>query len=207
MQTCRPRLTAVFAILALWSAILILWSGEAVAHRSNAPARNDGVAIPTLTHGQMMVVAPHFGAIRALADRVIFDDLTFRKLNNYINLQYAACLWGLIPGSLTDEDSPFNECSHGYLSAAQALLRHMKSLKTVGVEADLLYDQISLEMLMSQTAAVLCRYSDEPFNSADVESPHWSDIPNHRPSLIAFAGLFSIPLFAVYFAMSRQRRG
>jgi hypothetical protein len=39
------------------------------------------------------------------------------RIENYVNLQSFACLWGLVPGSLKDEGSPFNECAHAYLAA------------------------------------------------------------------------------------------
>lgn len=197
------------AVIVLWLAAMIFGSSAALAHRSAAAARNDGVSIPTLTHGQMVVVAAHFNEIRALSDKVVFDDITFRKINNYVSLQYAACLWGLMPGSVSDEASPFNECSHGYLSAAQLLLQHMKALKGVGPAAEALYEKISIEMVLNNASALLCRYSDEPFNSADVEAPHWSDIASHPPSLIALSTTFGLctlgPILAVY--LWNRRRG
>ena len=52
--------------------------------------------------------------------------MTMWRLEDYLSLQSFACLWGLVPGSVTDEASPFNECSHAYLAAARALLLHLR---------------------------------------------------------------------------------
>ena len=65
----------------------------------------------------MQVIADNLSAIRDLADRQEPTDLTMRRLQDFVNLQSFACLWGLVPGSLTDERSPFNECAHSYLAA------------------------------------------------------------------------------------------
>ena len=48
-------------------------------------------------------------------------DMTAWRLEDYLSLQSFACLWGMVPGSITDEDSPFNECAHAYLAAGYAL--------------------------------------------------------------------------------------
>ena len=35
----------------------------------------------------------------------------------------------MIPGSLSDENSPFNECTHAYLAATRALVSHLQEMK------------------------------------------------------------------------------
>ena len=60
----------------------------------------------------MAVIRDNLPAIRALASARAGFDLTTWRLEDYLNLQSFACLWGIAPGSITDEDSPFNECAH-----------------------------------------------------------------------------------------------
>lgn len=190
--------------------VACLSSNAALAHRSGPVGLAAGLSIPTLGHGQMAVVANHYAEILDLADRQVFTDERFRRFRNYISLQYAACLWGMVPASLTDEESPFNECSHGYLSGAQALLLHMKTMPGMRDQANALAERISLEMLAQNAAMVVCRYSDEPFNTADVVSPHWSEVPFHAPSLLALlaaAGIIGGALAAALAYLSGPRPG
>ena len=53
---------------------------------------------------------------------------------------------------------------------------------------------MELEMLDHGAALVVCRYSDEAFNTGDVIVPDWRAIPNHLPSLLTFALLALAPL-------------
>ncbi len=141
----------------------------------------------------MQVIAANLRAIQDLAARQEPTDLTMRRLQDFVNLQKFACLWGMVPGSLTDEASPFNECAHSYLAGARALLMHLRQMPggdRPGVEA--LVSRIELEMLSSGASLVLCRYSDEPFNTDEVIAPHWSRIPRHLPSLATFAAVLSL---------------
>lgn len=141
----------------------------------------------------MQVIAANLSAIQDLAKRQDPTDLTMRRLQDFVNLQKFACLWGMVPGSLTDEASPFNECAHSYLAGAQALLLHLRQMPggdRPGVKA--LVNKIELEMLSDNASLVLCRYSDEPFNTDEVISPHWSSIPRHLPSLATFAAVLSL---------------
>lgn len=141
----------------------------------------------------MQVIAANLSAIQDLAERQDPTDLTMRRLQDFVNLQKFACLWGMVPGSLTDEASPFNECAHSYLAGAQALLLHLRQMPggdRPGVKA--LVNKIELEMLSDNASLVLCRYSDEPFNTDEVISPHWSSIPRHLPSLATFAAVLSL---------------
>jgi len=99
-------------------------------------------------------------------------------------------MWGIIPGSLKDDNSPFNECTHAYLAATRALLLHLQEV-TGGDRAEVrtLAATIEREMLDNRASLAICRYSDEPFNTAKVIGPHWSSIPYHLPSLVTFAAL------------------
>jgi hypothetical protein len=133
----------------------------------------------------MSVIADNFSAIRELADRQTPSDLILRRLQDYLSLQYFACAWGLMPGSIKDEASPFNECAHAYLAAAQALLLHLRQMPGGDGAVGSLVARIEVEMLQNNTALALCRYSDEPFNTNEVIGPRWREIPFHPPSIVA----------------------
>src|SRR6185369_6380336 len=105
-----------------------LLGAPAWAHRTSIGSTS-GISIPSLTHGQMAVIAQYRREILALADgQIARSDDTFFRLRNYVDLQYLYCAWGLVPGSVTDEASPFNECSHAYLSGVRALLLYMRTM-------------------------------------------------------------------------------
>jgi hypothetical protein len=178
----------------LWIAPVVLFEAlpiPARAHREatgrQAPA--DSISIPNLSHGQMAVIANNRTAILDLAARQIPTDPTMRRLEGFISLQFFDCMWGLIPGSVEDESSPFNECSHAYLAATRALLMHLQTMPGDRAPVRALIATIEREMLDNNSSLILCRYSDEPFNTAERIMPHWLDIPFHVPSLVTFAGL------------------
>ena len=113
------------ALAALIAALFILAaSSPSGAHRisTRSGPPPEGISIPSLTHGKMAVIRDNLPAIRALASARLGFDLTTWRLEDYLNLQSFACLWGIVPGAITDEDSPFNECAHAYLAAGRALL-------------------------------------------------------------------------------------
>ena len=181
-----------------WIAALVLYLAAAPipasAHReaSGEPTPADTIVIPNLSHGQMKVIADNRAAILALAAQQMPTDPILRRLEGFINLQYFDCLWGLIPGSVDDENSPFNECSHAYLAATRALLLHLQAMPGDRARVRELVAKIELEMLANDASLILCRYSDEPFNTAERIEPRWSDIPFHLPSLAAFAGMTAL---------------
>ena len=185
------------------AASLPAWAHHAPTGR---PTDAIGISIPSLSHGQMQVIADNLPAIQDLAARQDPTDLTMRRLQDFVNLQRFACLWGMVPGTLTDEASPFNECAHSYLAGARALLLHLQQMPggdRAGVEA--LVSKIELEMLSANASLVLCRYSDEPFNTNVVIAPHWGEIPLHPPSLMTFAAL-AVLLCAAALPMRGVRR-
>ena len=148
-----------------------------------------GIAIASLSHGQMAVLSDYRSEILALADRQSRTDETFHRLKNFGAIQYTYCLWGLVPGSLGDETSPFNECSHAYLSAARELLAHMRRTSADKQPVEDLISRIDADMVRKQASFVQCQYSAESFNTAGLIYPAWTDVPSHLPSLGAFAGL------------------
>jgi hypothetical protein len=188
------RHCATLISLCLWISGIVFFGASSIpawAHREatgrSAPA--DSISIPNLSHGQMAVIADNRAAILDLAARQIPTDPTMRRLEAFINLQFFDCMWGMVPGSVEDESSPFNECSHAYLAATRALLMHLQTMPGDRAPVRALIAKIERQMLDNNASLVMCRYSDEPFNTAERIGPHWREIPFHLPSLTTFAGL------------------
>jgi hypothetical protein len=76
----------------------------------------------------MPVIADYSDEIIALAARQYNPGQEFQRVVNYAHIQQTYCVWGLVPGSVTDESSPFNECSHAYLAATKDVLRRMTAM-------------------------------------------------------------------------------
>ncbi|MDG4876919.1 hypothetical protein P9273_17640 [Mesorhizobium sp. WSM4935] len=163
--------------------LLVILATSAQAHNGSSAPPPPGIQIPSLTHGQMAVIARYRGDILDLAQRQTATDPTFRRLYNHGNLQFTYCLWGLMPGSLSDEESPFNECSHAYLATAKALLTHMATMPSAEREAKALISDIDAEMVRSGASWILCQYSGEAFSTGAVVEPRWRDMFFHLPSL------------------------
>ena len=202
-------MTRLVALLVVAVALLV---SPAEAHRLAASNRPPpaGIPISSLTHGQMAVIARNLSAIWALADAQIESDLTLRRLQDYVSLQSFACLWGLVPGSLTDEASPFNECAHAYLAGARALLLHLRDMPRADHAAvSALVGKIEDEMLVNDASLVLCRFSDEAFNTDEIVWPLWRDLLVHPPSLATFTALVLVAgaLGGLGVRRSRSSRG
>jgi hypothetical protein len=183
-------------LAALAAALALLPASPGEAHRIAATGGPppDGIAIPSLTHGQMAVIADNLSSIRTLARDRIGSDMTTWRLEDYLNLQSFACLWGLVPGSITDESSPFNECSHAYLAAARALLLQLRQASGADHEAvEALIGKIEVQMLVNGASLTLCRFSDEPFNTNEIVFPRWSEAPTHPPT-VAFAAFVFVAI-------------
>jgi hypothetical protein len=164
-----------------------------------------GVSIPSLTHGQMAVIRDNLPAIRALASARLGFDLTTWRLEDYLNLESFACLWGIVPGSVTDEESPFNECAHAYLAAGRALLVQLAYEPGADHKPiDALIGKIEVEMLADGASLNLCRYSDEPFNTNEIIWPHWAMAPFHPPTAMMAAAAFAAIGGAVWGAWPRR---
>lgn len=175
-------------LFALWIMIT-----PACAHHRNAndgPIR--GVAIPAISHGEMPVVARYRSEILALAARQPVTDPTLRRLAGFISLQTFACFWGLVPGSLSDETSPFNECTHAYLAGTRALLAHMTSMPGEQSAAKALDARMRAEIANDPTSNVVCSNSSQTFDSADVIGPDWQLAPAHVPTVLTFLLLFMV---------------
>jgi len=204
-----PRFRALAAFAFLFSL-----TAAAEAHSSRSTPPPPGIQIPSLTHGQMAVIAGYRGAIIDLAQQQTATDPTFRRLYNHGNLQYTYCLWGLMPGSLGDEQSPFNECSHAYLATAKALLAYMATMPGAERQAKALISDIDADMVRSGASWILCQFSGETFSTGEVIEPRWRDVFVHLPSLAVFiatiAALAAVALLlfgkSAYRASSSSRR-
>lgn len=190
----RAALTVLVLATLLPGAVPVAWIGlgaaPARAHSRVGPAAvSAGLAIANLTHGEMAVMARYAPAVRALAGGRARTDPTFRRLANFAALQRAYCLWGLMPGSLADEDSPFNACLHAYLAAVRALLVHMQDMPDQAGRARALADEIALAMAAGDAASDLCRNSADAFTTAQVIVPEWRGILGHPPTVLVFTGL------------------
>ena len=195
------------ALVALIAALCMLAASPSHAHRisTRSGPPPEGVSIPSLTHGQMAVIRDNLPAIRALASARLGFDLTTWRLEDYLNLQSFACLWGIVPGSITDENSPFNECAHAYLAAGRALLLQLAHEPGADHKSiDALISKIEVEMLADGASMNLCRYSDEPFNTNEIIWPHWGMVPFHPPTAMMAAAAFAALGAAVWGVWPRR---
>jgi hypothetical protein len=152
----------------------------------------DGIAIPGLTHGQMVAVARNKPAILALAADQPAGDPVGRRLAEHVGFQSFACLWSLVPGSLRDEANPFNECTHATLAATMALYRHLLPRLGGSTAAKRLAARIEADMLESGAAVALCRFSDEAFSTAEIVTPSWGDVLSSPSTMATLAGLLAL---------------
>lgn len=160
----------------------------ALAHGQLPPGGSKaGLPIPSVSHGQMKVLSDYRGAIMELAAAQEPVDDELLRLRSFVSLQHFYCLWGLVPGSLRDESSPFNECTHAYLAGARALLLHLQVMSGDRSAVRALSRRIDLEMLDNKASLMTCRFSDEPFNTADVVIPTWRDVAVYGPALLCVA--------------------
>ncbi len=174
------------ALLRILVAVLsVLFAAEALAHGNYQPGNTSGTPMPSLSHGEMAIVSRYRSRILDLAGQVRQTDPTFRILLNFGAIQYSYCLWGVAPGAISDELSPFNECAHAYLSAAKALLFHMRDMPGMSDKAGALISEIDADVVRSGAAFIGCQYSGESFNTAEFVRPHWENLTRHWPSLTA----------------------
>lgn len=178
--------------LALLACLFMLQTGSGWAHRSSAGTDTSGISIPSLSHGEMAIIAEYRKPIIDLAARMTRTDEKFRRLVNYTNIQYSYCLWGVVPGSMTDEQSPFNACSHAYLAATKAVLVYMRDMPEHREAVSTLVSDLDAELVRNGGSFVMCQYSGDPYNTADIVTPRWSDVPGHLTSLFSFLGFAAV---------------
>ena len=174
------RATAVLVLLAI--------PGAASAH-SGAPGGGDrtGLPIPPVSHGEMALIDERLDEIVALAKRQGESDGPVRRLYNHYGVQFAYCLWGLAPGGVTREDSPFNPCAHAYLAAAKQLLVVMSREPGSAAPAQKILARLEARRRITPEAGEICSSSGEAFNTAAVVRPRLADVA--RDPAFAFLGL------------------
>jgi len=195
--------TAGRGLRTLLLALSITITPACAHHRGANDGPIRGVAIPAISHGEMPIVARYRSEILALAASQSVTDPTLRRLAGFISLQTFACFWGLVPGSLSDETSPFNECTHAYLAGARALLAHMTSMPGEQSAAKALDARMRAELANDPTSNVVCSNSAETFDSADVVGPDWQLVPAHMPTVLTF--LLLIMVIAAGFLVVRRQ--
>ncbi len=182
---------------------MLLMTPASAHHQKPNDGPIRGIAIAAISHGEMPVVANYRSQILDLAARQPVTDPILRRLSGFVSLQYFACFWGLVPGSLTDEQSPFNECSHAYLAGARALIAHMAAMPGNQSAAKELQERIKAEIAADPNAAAVCSNSSQTFDSADVIGPDWQLAPRHAPTVLTFSALAA--LFVMGLAVARRR--
>ncbi len=180
------------------------WPASVAAHAGSSGSQT-GIPIPSLTHGEMAVIAPYYGRIISLAETVSDTDETFRRLLNFAEIQRVYCLWGLMPDSVSDEESPFNECSHAYLAAAKAVLLQMRVMKVEKAPVDDLVSDIDTALVRNNLSLILCKFSGESFNTADLIRPKLADIAVHAKSLAAILSAGLLVLAGLWLAARALR--
>ncbi|MBA1344563.1 MULTISPECIES: hypothetical protein [Rhizobium] len=197
----RPLLLTAFSAAAFFCVV----AGSAFAHSRGDGGSHAGLNIPQISHGEMAVISDYRGRIIDLASRAVDTNEPFRRVLNYAAIQYSYCLWGRMPGSVTDEESPFNECAHAYLAATKAVLLSMREMPREAAAADEIISAVDADMVRRGLALISCRFSGEAFNTADIVKPRWSGIPFHAASMASLTGLASLFGFGV-FALRRFSR-
>jgi len=197
----------VSALLAVVAAFFVSISPANAHHAKRVrPGEAVGVAIPAISHGEMPVFAKHLPDIMDLARRQPRTDATLRRLQGFVNLQTFACFWGLGPGALSDEGSPFNECAHGYLAGARALLTHMAEMPGDETEARALQRRIAEDLARDPALGAICSNSKEAFDSGIVVGPDWGLALTHMPTLATAAGILSAIAGGLALAMASLQR-
>lgn len=182
-------------------------SGPAAAHRSQSAVNTSGLPIANLTHDQLRVVDRHKDAILHLAQRQISPDLKTRTLLNFANVQFSYCLWGLVPGSLTDEANPFNGCSHAYLAGSKALLDHLQRSSDDPGRAHELAGRVQADMVREHSVGQICSNGVAPLNTAEIVFPEWSGIAfNPLLALLALIAFFTLTGLLVVGRMTGGRK-
>ncbi|MFC5756353.1 hypothetical protein [Rhizobium sp. GCM10022189] len=193
------------SLLSIWFGLALLVAGSASAHIRSGEGSHAGLPVAEISHGEMAVIADYRGRIMDLASRAVDTNEAFRRVLNYAEIQYSYCLWGRMPGSVTDEESPFNECAHAYLAATKAVLLAMRDMPQEAAAAAEIISAVDIDMVRRGLSLVTCRFSGEGFNTADIVRPHWGEIPLHPASMASLTGLAAI-LAAGYFALRRVLR-
>lgn len=166
-----PKISLISLMLfAVW------FTPGAMAHVFAPPADRSGVTIPSISHGEMAVLSRYRGEVLNLAEESGQGDAEIRALVMFTGLQSANCAWGLVPGSVTDEANPLNECAHAELAGVKAILFRLRDLPAAQPMAGDLVSRIDRDMTLAGAALIQCEFSAEGFNTASPVVPDWSAV-------------------------------
>ncbi|WP_377296148.1 hypothetical protein [Rhizobium sp. SGZ-381] len=146
------------------------------AHGFDAPEDQSGYAIPSIDHAAMRVIAPYRDRIIPLARQAAATDAELSALLLHNQMQSANCLWLLVPGSLTDEENPFNECAHADMAGLKAMLERLSLLPQTQGAARAVISDLDHDMVLAGTSFVLCAFAKESFNTASQVRPDWGAV-------------------------------
>jgi hypothetical protein len=152
------------------------FSSGAHAHVFGAPSDASGVPIPSISHGEMAVLSRYRGDVMGLAEEAGQGDADIGALVMFTGLQSANCAWGLVPGSVTDEANPLNECAHAELAGVKTMLFKLRDLPAAQPMAGELVARIDRDMTLAGAALIQCEFSAEGFNTASPVIPDWSAV-------------------------------
>lgn len=202
-RSVKPVKTRALGIVA----VVCLLAGDAMAHGDRAPQDTSGLSIPFVTHGEMAILASYRTRILALGSLGSYDDRDLHKLMVFAKAQHARCLWTLVPGTLSDEASPFNECGHADLAGTKAVLLRAQEVPRLAARASVLISEIEQKMIMSGATLIGCAYSDSSFNTAEIVGPHWRSVPEHWPSFVSLSSItVALGGFSIAGTISLRRR-
>lgn len=164
------RLARAMALL-----VPIAMPAAALAHSGGASG-GTGLPIAAISHGEMMLVDERLPEIVALAKAQMASDGPVRRLLNYYNVQRAYCLWGLAPGGVSREDSPFNLCAHAYLAAAKEMLLAMSREPASRAAALGIIARLEDRRQALPDAWAICSSSNEGFDTSSVIRPVFAEV-------------------------------
>lgn len=187
---CLPSRLGRFARVAAVAASVSA-PGVAFAHSGGSgEGPGTGLPIPPISHGEMALVDERLDEIVALARRQMASDGPMRRLYNHYGVQLAYCFWGLAPGGVTREDSPFNPCAHAYLATAKQLLVVMSREPASSGAAAAILARLEARRRVTPEAGEICSSSGETFDTASVVRPRWADVV--RDPACAFIALGAV---------------
>ncbi|MDR4306597.1 hypothetical protein IHQ68_08200 [Chelatococcus sambhunathii] len=196
------RVIRAVAVAAAFSA-----PGAALAHSGGpVPSAEGGLPIAPISHGEMAIINQHLDEIVALAKVQTATEGPVRRLTNHFGVQFAYCGWGLAPGAVSREDSPFNPCAHAYLAAAKELLLAMADAPESRRRASAILERIDARRAASPEAGVICSSSGNMFNTAAIVRPKIADVVRDPATASAGVGLFLLFAGAAAVAAAVRRR-
>jgi hypothetical protein len=194
----RPKGTNAWRSCVIAVSMLAACTPVGAHHQLPHEGATIGVAIPAISHGEMPVVGRYRDRILDLAARQPRTDPTLRRLAGFVSLEHFACFWGLVPGSLSDEMSPFNECSHADFAGARALLAHMVGMPGDQSAARALAARIDTEIASDPAFSVLCSNSNQAFDSGIIIGPDWQLAPAHLPTVLTFVASVALAVVGLW---------